>query len=183
MESQLSSLENIVKLQRVRMKEAFTAITEVQGQVQNLMENHYITLDEFKEFSNAIAGALEAMKTIPTGHANAADGTNDFVTVDEFCQVCNGITSKVKEHANVIASFQQSITNGGTGKGDASDVNNSPGDPLTSQDISNTAESGSSKSKAIQVRLATIENKMTEKLNMVEFKECFNAIEDSVKEL
>jgi len=185
MESQLSSLENIVKLQRVRMKEALTAITDMQEKLQNFTDNHYITLDEFSDFSRSIAGALEAAKVEAAKKAQASSEDTDFVTIDEFSQVCNGITSKVKEHATAIASFQQSMANTiQASPENARGNDSSQGRPVsTIMEATQSSKDTSSISKATQERLARIENKIEEKLSMAEFKECFNAIEESVKEL
>jgi len=178
MESQLSSLENIVKLQRVRTKEALTAITEIQEKVQNISDNHYITMDEFREFSRSIANALEAVKKT---QAQTASEDTDYVTVDEFCKVCNFMTSKVKEHATVIASFQKSIGNSAEASAGNTGFDLLQGRPIGDGVLSSTGEGCIPKDT--QERLARIETKIDDKLDMAKFEECFGAIEVSVKEL
>jgi uncharacterized coiled-coil protein SlyX len=103
LESQLGNLERTVKEQRVRVKEAFAAITELRSKTNNLQENHYITMDEFQEFCSGVSIAMENLQK----EKDLGDG--NYVTVDEFYEVCHAMTGKVKEHGLVIAHVKEKV--------------------------------------------------------------------------
>jgi len=95
MESQLGTLENTVKLQRVRVKEALTSITDMQEKLQYFNDN-CITLDEFKDFVAGLQLGVAKKDQVQAQVASDDERDAKFVTINEFTEVCSSITNKVR---------------------------------------------------------------------------------------